>query len=165
MTFYPNEQQYWGNPLSNCEDKEANSGKFGSILLKCTIKSGSRCEWGGGGGKPAPGFVASPAEAGRGGEGRKTLRPPNPCRPESVCTPGESVTATSALSMLSFLLQPQDKARLSPRSPVRFQRISLLSLQNVGTVTLRRVVFSQPADPPKDSLDRDKGHLSCAALM
>lgn len=32
-------------------------------------------------------------------------------------------------------------------------------------VEARRVVFSQPLDPPKDSLDRDKCHLSCAALM
>lgn len=64
--------------------------------------------------------------------------------------PEDSVTATGTLHILLLVLQPQARPGLSPRSPVRVQRISLLSAQNVGTVTLRPVVFSKPADPPKD---------------
>lgn len=81
---------------------------------------------GGGLGKPALGFVASPAEAVRGDEGRKTLRQQKPCRPERVRTPGESVTATAALPSLippaasgQGQAEPQEPSRIPEDFPFK----------------------------------------------
>lgn len=56
-------------------------------------------------------------------------------------------------SQFAILHADSGQARLSahPRSPVPSQTTSLSSLQNVGTVTLDRIVFSKLTDPPKRS--------------
>lgn len=114
-------------------------------------KSGSRWEEGEGEtGKGWAGFLRpQSAEVMRGHEGAKKLRLQNPFRMKMPLITWRSNDSNMQPfpyfhSSCSLRAGPE----LSPRSPVRIQRISLSSLQNVGTVTLKRVVFSRPADPP-----------------
>ena len=78
---------------------------------------------------------------------------------------GEAMAAPCSFSRLSSHGSLRAGPGLSPRSAVRIQRISLSSPQHVGTVTWRSAVFSKPADPPQDSLDRAMCHPSWMALM
>lgn len=106
---------------------------------------------------------ASEAPGSRGSEG--TQRTKQLRMQMSLISWGSKDSSTQPFPYLHTSCSLRARPGLSPRSPVRIQRISLSSLQNVGAVTLRRVVFSKAADPPKDSLDGDMCPPSWMALM
>lgn len=102
-------------------------------------------------GEAAPAAVAAPAATTRGCEEQRCSGYKILAGQKSLWSPEESVTAACSPFHVFILPAASGLARLSPRSPGRVQRISLLSLQNVGSVMLRHVVFSQPADRPKEA--------------